>query len=336
MKVFIDERWLGEHGIGRFATEVNDRLRLPAAGLPRHPTHPLDTFAVSRWLGSHPDQVLFSPGYNAPFRGLNRYVFVVHDLNHVDMPHNSSALKRVYYNHVLRPACRRAAAVLTVSHFTAQRISAWSGMPLEKIVVVGNGVSASFRQGVAAHREANPYFFVVGNRKGHKNEARVIKAFAAMPDRQTQLLFSGAPSEELSRLGAELGVTDRMRFVGRLDEASLASHYAGALAIVFPSLYEGFGLPVVEAMACGTPVITSTTTSLPEVAGDAALLVDPESVEQISQAMQRLLHDPALREELRTRGFVQARKFSWDEVANRVGATLTEVAGQALPNTKGF
>jgi len=116
-----------------------------------------------------------------------------------------------------------------------------------------------------------------------------------------------------------------VKFIGSVPEENFPSLYRGATALVFPSLYEGFGLPIVEAMACGTPVITSNTTAMPEVAGDAALLVDPRSVEQISRAMEQIVTDTSLRQRLRDTGFRQARQFRWSKTAEMVHEVLSSV-----------
>lgn len=324
MAVVFDERWRGLHGIGRFAIEMSQRLKMENLGLPRSPSHPMDCLMMSASVLQRPRDVFFSPGYNAPFIGLSRYVFVVHDLNHIDMNSNSSALKRLYYRLVLKRACQQALGLLTVSEFSARRISAWAGVSRDRIHVVGNGVSAAFTSDGDSHDEGCDYFLVVGNRKDHKNEARVIEAFAEVLGSRNdlRLVFTGKPSKNLQTVIDRHAMGDFVRFTGLLSDADLAKHYRGAVGLVFPSLYEGFGLPVVEAMSCGTPVITSTTTSLPEVAGDAALLVDPLSTYAIASAMTRLLDEPLLRQDLAVRGVEQARQFSWELVSQRVETLL--------------
>lgn len=332
----FDARWIGPHGIGRFAAELEKRLpHLSAVSLPLAPQHPLDCFLLSIWMLRNPRQWIFSPGYNAPIIGLGRYVFVVHDLNHIDLPYNSSLLKRLYYALVLKRACRQAAAVLTVSDFAAARIAQWSGVPRRRVWVVGNGVSAAFHEDGPRHEERRPYFLVVGNRKAHKNESRIFEAFAQQWQKtDTHLLVVGHPTAQLDDLASRLGCSERIKFLGRLSDAELARCYRGATALVFPSLYEGFGLPVVEAMACGTPVITANTTSLPEVAGEAAILVDPNSAEEIAAAMIRVGTDVQLREQLRIAGVKRAGEFTWRKVADRVAEVLKAVR-QPHDNARG-
>jgi len=325
---YFDARWLGDHGIGRFACEVLARVgpfhELKGA---LKPSHPLDVFYLSYQLLKTRCRVWYSPGYNAPLVRLERYVFTIHDLNHLDLSSNSSLLKRFYYRFVMRRACRGAARVLTVSEFSRARIVEWSGVAPSRVVNVGNGVSSAFAPTGEACWPGHPYLLCVGNRKQHKNEARLLRAFAAARiDVAVRLWFTGSPSAELLALTEELALRDRVSFLGRLDDPALAACYRGAVALVFPSLYEGFGLPVVEAMACGTPVITSRVTALPEVAGDAAVLVDPDDAVSIASGIERVVNDKGLRAELTARGLQRAQHFTWDAVADRVRLVLHEVA----------
>lgn len=332
MNLVFDSRWVGDHGIGRFALEVCHRLE-SAELYECHlkPTEPLDVFYLSYNFLKRNCSLWFSPGYNAPLWGLDRYVFTIHDLNHIDLDTNSSPLKRLYYSLVMRRACRRAARVLTVSEFSRQRIIDWAGVPPSGVVNVGNGVSSAFSCVVEPYQPGYPYLFCVGNRKGHKNELRLLQAFAsASIDSSIRLVFSGPSSAELEEAARGLGVVERLSFLGRVEEGFLSSVYRGAIALVFPSLYEGFGLPVIESMACGTPVITSNTTALPEVAGDAALLVDPTDVAAITGAIEAIVGDETLRARLSAKGLERAKAFSWDLVADRVKAVLSEVATERI------
>jgi glycosyltransferase involved in cell wall biosynthesis len=325
--IWFDARWLGDNGIGRFAAELLARLGpFRELSAPLKPTHPLDVLYLSCRMLAARFPAWYSPGYNAPLVALSRYVFTVHDLNHLDLAANSGFLKRLYYRVVLRRACRRAARVLTVSEFSRGRIIQWSGVAPSQVVNVGNGVSAPFGPSGAAYRPGYRYLFCVGNRKSHKNELRLLQAFGAAPiDPAIRLLFSGWASPELSAQVRDLGLAERVHFLGRLEDEALAEIYRGAVALVFPSLYEGFGLPVLEAMACGTPVLTSNQTALPEVAGDAALLVDPLDCASIACGIGRVVNDVELAKELAARGLRRVEFFSWDAVAEKVRCVLLEV-----------
>jgi glycosyltransferase involved in cell wall biosynthesis len=223
-------------------------------------------------------------------------------------------------------ASHRASRILTVSEFSRARIIEWSGVSPEKVVNVGCGVGSEYHPQVSPYDLPFPYLLCVSNRKLHKNEFRQVDAFAksGLSD-QMKLVFTGEPTAELANCIQRNRVTESVYFAGRVPEAQLPSLYRSAEALVFASLYEGFGLPVLEAMACGTPVITSNTTALPEVAGDAAVLVDPTSVDQIAEAMGRINRDSSLRKSLRSKGLIQAKRYSWESTIARVQGILENV-----------
>jgi glycosyltransferase involved in cell wall biosynthesis len=305
------------------------RQRLPNArdftgSLP--PYHPLDCVYSSLRLSAEQGPLFFSPGYNAPLFLGGPFVFTIHDLIHIDLPQPRAQLKAAYYAHVIKPACRRAQRVVTVSEWSRQRIAEWSGIDIRKVVNVGNGVGQAFVSTGERYELGGPYVLCIGNRKPHKNELRALRAFARGTRKQrAKLLFLGAPTRELLDTARSAGIEDQVRFVGRVSDTMLATLYRGATGLLFPSLLEGFGLPVIEAMACGTPVITSTAAALPETAGDAALLVDPKSEEAIADAVERLIDDVGLRRQLSALGHENAKRFSWDLSAQRLVKALESV-----------
>jgi glycosyltransferase involved in cell wall biosynthesis len=251
-------------------------------------------------------------------------------LNHIDRPENSSSLKRLYYATVMKRSCHRAARILTVSEFTRRRIVEWSGVAPENVVNVRCGVGAEFHPEVEEYPLPFPYLLCVSNRKRHKNEFRTVEAFAqAHVDVEIRLVFTGNPTQELLDCIERCGVTERVQFVGLVPDAELPSLYRSAAALVFASLYEGFGLPVLEAMACGTPVVTSNTGALAEISGNAALLVDPESVPEISLGIDRILSDDSLRSKLRISGLERAAGYSWETTTASVHRVLHDVEAKA-------
>jgi glycosyltransferase involved in cell wall biosynthesis len=322
--LYFDDRWIGAHGIGRFARELDARLRPRPLRLRGSPASPLDPLRLGAACLRLPrDSMLLNPGYNPPLVSRVPYAICVHDLNHLDRPDNASAAKTLYYRAVLAPRARRAHAVLTVSEFSRGRIVESLGVPAERVVNVGNGVSEVFTADGPRHAAGGDYVLCVGNRKGHKNEPALLRAFASSGlHARLRLVLTGRPTPALDALATQLGIAGALSYAGEVTEEGLAALYRGALFLAFPSLYEGFGLPVVEAFACGTPVLTSSTTSLPEIARDAAVLVDPASDEAIAQGLRRLADSPALRAELAARGRLRARSFTWDTVAARVRAAL--------------
>jgi len=325
MTLLFDARWSGEHGIGRFAREV--RARLPVARelrAPLAPWSPLDPAHLSLRLLSAPRAALFySPGFNAPLVSKVPFVFTIHDLNHIRFPQARTMLKSLYYERIMKPACRRARAVATVSAYSKADICAWSGLPPERVVDVGNGVGAPFGPDGEKFAHPRPYVFCVGNRKPHKNEARCLAAFASIAARVPHdLLLTGAPSAQLLQAVVAGRLSGRVRFLGRIDDQQLAAVYRAAAAVLFVSLYEGFGLPVIEAQACGTPVISSDVCSLPEVGGGAALLVDPLSVEAIAAALEAVLTDTRLARRLTLAGHANCARYSWERTGEALRALL--------------
>lgn len=322
MSILYDARWAGMHGIGRFAQEV--RARLPVSTLDLPGTEPVSLrglldLEVQVRRGRRPGRQLFlSPGYAPPLGWRGPLVFTIHDLIHLEVPGEGSRFKEAYYARVVRPAVARASRVLTVSEYSRQRILEWSGAPPERVTVVANGVDAAFSPQGDRHQPGYPYLLYVGNAKPHKNLPRLLAAFAQLAQPDLRLLLSDHPDPDLRHEALRQGVADRVVFAGRIAEDELPAYYRGAAAVALPSLYEGFGLPALEGMACGVPVVVSRTTSLPEVVGDAGVLIDPHDAESIADGLARALTDTALRQRLRERGPERARLFRWDDVAARV------------------
>jgi|SRR5579862_4793335 len=318
--IYADQRWIGPHGIGRFSAHVLPGLDYRPIPLASNPAAPLDSWTLSRAL-NHLDRkdLFFSPGYNSPLFCPAPFVFTIHDLSHVYCPENTNHAIQLYYATIMKRACCRAAKILTVSEFTRKQIIDWSGVSPDKVSNVGCAVDSSYVPAGDSYGLPFPYLLTVSNRKRHKNEIRLVEAFAGTNlDPRIHLVFTGNPATKLVRRIEALRLRSRVDFVGPVPEAKLPSLYRGAQALIFPSLYEGFGLPILEAMGCGIPVVTSNITAMPEVAGDAALLVDPTSVEQIADAMKRIVSDTSLRDELRERGLLRAAKFPWSNTAAMV------------------
>jgi len=322
--LYADQRWIGDHGIGRFARQVLMGLEYAPVALTSHPASPLDPLRLSRALGKLTKRDLFySPGYNSPLFSKAPFVFSVMDMNHLDSPEIVTFSKRVYYATVMQRACRLARKIVTISEFSKRRIVEWSGVPAEKVINVSCGVDGSFHPGVAPYEMPYPYLLCVSNRKPHKNEFRTVEGFARSGvASEIHFVFTGNPTAELTSCIESNGVADRIHFAGLVPDVQLPSLYKSARALVFASRYEGFGLPVVEAMACGTPVVTSNVAAMPEVAGDAGLLVDPNSVEEIGDAIQRVVRDETLHRQLSEKGIAQASLFSWAKTAADVHALI--------------
>jgi glycosyltransferase involved in cell wall biosynthesis len=206
---------------------------------------------------------------------------------------------------------RRAASVLTTSRATADDIAS-----LVSSRVVPLAVPERFSPG----GEPGGYFLHVGSDDPRDNSSVVIEALAQLDDRPPLVMAGGIHTQlgPLRELAARLGVADQVTFTGYQPDDALVDLYRGAVAYVDPSLYEGFGLQALEALACGTPVISSDRTSLPEVVGDAGILLDPNDVRGFANAMNRVLHEPGLRDDLRARALERAKAFSWERTAREL------------------
>lgn len=327
MKCYFDARWKGEHGIGRFASEIESRIdavEFIPHGRPMSPTDPLKLALALRNLNES-NLFYLSPGYNAPLYGPTPYFITIHDLNHIERPENSSLPKRLYYRLVLRRLCKRAQSIFTVSEYSKSRIVDWLNISPDNVINVGNGISGDFSMSGEKLYGDKKYVLCTGNRKGHKNEKSALAAFASAElGSDVSLVFTGAPSKYLMDYAAQLGIEKAISFAGRLSEAKLAALYRGASVVLFPSYYEGFGLPIVEGFASGVPVVTSNVTSMPEVAGGAAVLVDPYSIDDIRNGLSKAYYDHDLRNRLIADGLRRAQEFTWEKVADKVKTEVRE------------
>ncbi len=260
-------------------------------------------------------------------------VVTIHDIIHLLYPHFlPSRAAHVYARFMIRRALQRADRIITVSYNSKRDLTDYFGIPGSRTEVIYNGVSARFRPDVpveerervaARHGLTSPYLLFLGGEKPHKNVQNVVRAFAEARRRQnlpqTLVLAGPMPANEgrLAALISALDLSGSIRSPGIIEEADLPGLYAGADALLYPTLYEGFGLPVVEAMACGVPVLTSSTSALQEIAGGYALLVDPMDVDAIGRGIVQLATDPKVRADYSLLGRKRALDFSWDKAAER-------------------
>jgi glycosyltransferase involved in cell wall biosynthesis len=326
-----DGRWTGPHGIGRFAGEVLSRLpgHTQLENGPRV-FSPADSFWLTYQIFTKRPRVFFSPGFNPPLLCPAPLVFTIHDLIQIQVPEVSTLDKLLYYRAILRPAARRAYRVLTVSNFCRNEIVEWCGLPADRVVNVGNGVGHVFHPVGPRYEPGFPYMFYVGSQRRHKNLRRLTQAFRKIDYPNLHLLITGSGTPEFRAYLDGAGVTDRVRFLGCVTDEKLAAIYRGAILLVLPSVSEGFGLPPLEAMACGTPVVVSRCTAPPEVVGNAGILVDPFDIEDLRAGLERVLGDTGLRSTLCRLGLQRSKQFSWDRVAERVRAVLEDAAGVAF------
>jgi len=263
-------------------------------------------------------------------------VVTVHDISYARAPELFSRRDRTLLRFV-RGSVRRADRVIAVSEFTRGDASELYGLDPAKIVAIPNGVGAAFHPVEGAkervfHRFGidRPYVLCVGALQPRKNVPLAIEAYAQVAGRGTDCEFVVAGGDRGGRLDVldailRTGLTGRIHLVGRVEDAELPALYSGARALIFPSLYEGFGLPALEAMACGTPVVASNTTGLAEAVGDAGLTVDPRNAEELADAVRRLLDDSALSDRLVAAGLARAAEFTWGRTAAATAAVYREV-----------
>ncbi len=290
-----------------------------------------------------PPDVLFVPSHVIPWPSVEPVPAVVtaHDLGYLHYPEKHPVGERLYLDWSTRHSARTARRVIAVSRATAHDLITLNGVPMGKIRVVHSGVDSLLKPVDNPAQVAalcgrlginGPYVLHVGRVQPRKNLARLVEAFAQIRDCVKDLVLVLAGREVWGRRRLlerirELGLADRVIMPGYVAESDLAALYSGARVYAFPSLYEGFGFPALEAMACGTPVVCSNTASLPELVGDAALTVAPTDVDALAGALQRLLLDESLRQTMIARGLERARLFSWESCARMTMDVLTEAAG---------
>lgn len=280
------------------------------------------------------------------------YVITVHDLlDYMYRARTSNGMRRMVHSYMTRQVMHHAARIFAVSNFTKRDVGRYFNVTPERIEVVYNALDEKFRGGHSTPKEQamirgryqveSPFLLYAGRISPHKNVARIIEAFSAL---KGELAKDGAyPDLKLIVIGDEVsknpdirravirsGMQHEVRFLGYVPIDVLRIFFDMAKVFVFTSLYEGFGLPPLEAMAHGTPVVASNTSALPEVVGNAALLVNPENIFEISRALQRALTDQSLRERMKAAGILQVQRFSWDVSVKR----MIEVYQQVLVEHK--
>ncbi|MCL7454559.1 MAG: glycosyltransferase family 4 protein [Anaerolineae bacterium] len=322
-----ERRYPGEAGLGlRFS-------RLPTH---RPQVRILWEQAIQPWcLRRAGVDLLHSPAFVGPLVTACPTVVTVHDLSFLLYPEGFRRWNRGYLGLFTRLSVTKARRVIAVSQSTRDDLLRHYGLSPDKVDVIHNGVDPNYRRlpadQVARFREhrglPERFLLFVGTLEPRKNIVRLIEAYAQLPRSRPPLMLLGGRGwlydEVLSRVEA-LALTDEVHFVGYVAAEELPLWYNAAEIFVYPSLYEGFGLPPLEAMACGTPVITSTASSLPEVVGRAGVLIDPTDVQALASAMAHLLGDAALQAELEMAGLEQASRFSWRKAARLTASSYRE------------
>lgn len=328
MRVLIDSRWDADTGIGKLYREV--MARMPAHISPRFVQsrmglgNLLTPLMLGREIGRHDADVFYSPSFMPPLYSRMPVVFTIHDLMHLFY---YTKWHRLYYQRVIARLAAKADQIITVSQFSKGQLVELLGIDERLITVVYNGVDDRYRTDTdsVAYQSEAPYFLYAGNRRKNKNLPAMLTAFAraAIP-REFLFFLTGDSDGDTAALAGQLGIGNRVRFLGHVAEEELPALYRGAHATLFVSLMEGFGLPVIESMAAGTPVLTSTAGPLPEVAGGAALCVNPHDVDAIADGMERLVADSDGYLRLKEAGIKRSAQFTWTDTAARTWEVITD------------
>ena len=281
---------------------------------------------LKQQLKSQRAELFFSPVYEGMFFPNVPQVVTVHDLIPLRYPEVSPKW-RYYYQYALPYLLKQSQRVVCVSEYTKQDVVKTYGLNPDAIDVVYNGYDRNLfypqhNSEVLQKYQLDKYLLYVGDMRFYKNLGRCLEAFDRLPRNDCKFVITGKKDDvfypEIERQVAQLNSKSRIVFLDYVPIAELPSLYSMAQALVFASLYEGFGLPILEAMACGCPVITSKVTSIPEVAGDSALYVDPYDVDSIAQGINRAIDDAEFRKTLIQQGLERAALFSWNQTAQNI------------------
>lgn len=315
---------------------AGENMEVKTMPFPRLWTH----LRLSWEMANHPPDVLFIPAHVLPLVHPRHSVVTVHDLGYLYYPQAYTRWARWYLRWSTSYNAQAAAHLIADSEATKRDLLQYCQTPPEKVTVVYPGYDPNFAPVRDPARLAGicerygiptPYVLYVGTLQPRKNLLGLLDAFAvlAKEDQETHLVIAGKKGwlyQPLFAHAEQLGLEERVHFIGYVPQEDLPVLISGARVFVLPSFYEGFGLPVLEAMACGTPVICSDVASLPEVAGDAAILVDPHNTEELAGALSRVLGDPDLRRNLAERGLQRVRHFSWQKCAEQTLQILESVS----------
>jgi len=358
--IAVDMRMMHHSGIGTYISNLVPRMASICSDMQFHLMGDADDLNKQQWTRSknvrvdrcaspiyslgeqleipahlHPvKELLWTPHYNIPVAFPGRLMVTIHDVFHLAMPQFVGGIhKRAYAQLVFSALKRRAHSVLCDSRFTADELIRLTGISHDKLHVVHLGVGSEwFTCKKAENPHPRPYLLFVGNVKPHKNLIGLLSVFESISERIPHDLMIVGKKEGFITADTKVGdkaaaLGDRVCFTGYVEFDVLQQYYLHADCLILPSLYEGFGLPPLEAMACGCPVICSETCSLPEVCGDAAVYCDPTRIDSIASRILMLVNDLYLQEELRSKGRERASSFTWDRTAAQTAEILRSAVG---------
>ncbi len=326
-----------ESGVDKYSQEIAERLGVKQIATSRYLSFS-EGYRLSKVIRDEPD-VVHLPNQNfarfAYFRK-NPYVVTVHDLIRFYFGFDPETLaERIWLKLDIR-GVKRASHLIATSQNTKDDLIKYMKIPENKISLIYNGIDRSIFKpyDVRLRLLDKPYILYVGSERPRKNLGGLYQAFAILkkefPDLKLLKVGPVGRHEKYRRNSEKqlkrLGIRRDVAFIDYVSEQDLASYYCSAELLAYPSLYEGFGLPPLEAMSCGCPVVTSNVSSLPEVVGEAGIMVDPRDIAGLAQAMRRVLTDSKLRNGMVRRGLEQAKKFSWEKTAEQTQETYNKVA----------
>ena len=358
--IVINARFLSQEirGVQRFAEQISLELnglrddlvfvaprdirlhrsaqQLDVRRIGRHRGHLWEQLDLPLWLTRQGNPPLVSLCNTAPLAYRNQ-IATHHDITYIRHPDSYSRAFRAVYRSLTPPLLKRIKALITVSEFSRSEIARFYGYPARHICVVPNAVDARFQPFCAEQcpKGAPPYLLAVSSPSAHKNFARMIAAFLRLKGLDdVELRIIGDSNRIFAGSLHDTAGSRRIRILGRLTDEELVEAYQGATAFVFPSVYEGFGIPPLEAQACGCPVIAARAASIPEVLGDSAQYFDPLDVDDIAACMQRVLSDHALRQDLRQRGKANVARYCWNASARQVCRLIDQAFTDARDETQ--
>lgn len=348
--LFVNARYLTQEltGVQRFAEQISlslkdirdDLVFLSPPGVLRKDVanklqvieigsksgHLWEQIELPRYLKRNGSGLLLNLGSTAPVFYENQIV-THHDVTYKRYPESFSKKFRLFYSLLVPAMLKNSRKLLTVSDFSRREINDVYGYPNEKIAIIYNAVSEDFKKELRPNG-AEKYLLAVSSPNFHKNFHGMLKAFELLDGKyNVSLKIIGKTATSFSRQDFSSLIKDsnKIKFMGRVDDDEMISLYQNALAFVFPSFYEGFGIPPLEAQSCGCPVISSSMASMPEILRDSAIYFDPKNEADIASAMERIILDSSLRAELINKGDANVQRFSWHDSADKVSRIVDEL-----------
>ena len=323
-------------GVDKYSQELAKRLDVKKVESRRYLSL-IEAYRLSRLIRSQ-DDIVHLPNQNFARFALfikNPYIVTVHDLIRFSLGFAQETITEKILLKLDIRGIKRASHIIAVSQNTKDDLIKYLNIPDSKISVIYNGVDHGIFKPYTVKMLDKPYILYVGSERPRKNLSRLFEAFAKLKGEFPELKLakvgiSGRSKKyrkETMKKLVSLGLTGDVIFVEYITELDLACYYSSAALLAYPSLYEGFGFPLLEAMACGCPVVTSNTSSLPEVVGEAGIMVNPYDTDGLAQAMRRVLTDDKLRDDMVRKGLEQAKRFSWEKAAEQTLEVYNKVAG---------